>query len=534
MHKKKLIIVSLFALGLFLGGSIVVFAAFDDFQTDSNVILDIGGLSMSLRILSTAKVASTTVDSASVSVTVDSGSTMVIESADRWILTPSGFSSATFHCPAQGASYISIDGSSTETGIITPTASLCSSGGNNNGGGGGGGGGGVVTPVVSVITPSNTSVSIDAGGVETKNSTVTLTLAATNASQMMISNLSSFSGASWETYATSKTWTLASGLGKKTVYAKFKSSSGGESSAVNDDIMLLPAQAVKAITASAGGKVGLSDDLVAVNVPAGAVLKNTSFTISPTSVYTAPKKEKLAGSQVYDLKADADGTSVKNFSKDLTLSFKYTADDIKGLRESSLAVYYWDTTFSKWIKLDSTVDTAKLIVSAKTNHFTMYAVLGEELAASGSLIKIKCDGKNKDVCSAVYYVGTNGKRYVFPNEKTYLTWYSDFSTVKEVTATEMASYKIGGNVTYRPGVKMVKITTSPKVYAVGKGGALKEIASETVAKALYGATWNKQIDDVPDAFFVNYITGSKVNVASDYVIDTEKAASTSINMDMGI
>src|SRR3989338_5981385 len=79
---------------------------------------------------------------------------------------------------------------------------------------------------------------------------------------------------------------------------------------------------------------------------------------------------------------------------------------------------------------------------------------------------------------AVYYYAADGKRYVFPNEKTYFTWYSGFSSVKTITDAELAAVMIGGNVTYRPGVKMVKITTDPKVYAVSNGGVLRHVPSE--------------------------------------------------------
>ncbi len=146
--------------------------------------------------------------------------------------------------------------------------------------------------------------------------------------------------------------------------------------------------------------------------------------------------------------------------------------------------------------------------------------------SSGDLIKASLP--------AVYYYGADGKRYVFPNEKTYKTWYTDFSTVKTITDSELAAVTIGGNATYRPGVKMVKITTDPKVYAVAKGGVLRHVASETVAVALYGATWNKQIDDVPDAFFTNYTVGTAISASSDFNKETELANSTTINIDKSL
>src|SRR3989339_1163970 len=164
----------------------------------------------------------------------------------------------------------------------------------------------------------------------------------------------------------------------------------------------------------------------------------------------------------------------------------------------------------------------------------VFALPAAFAATSGDLIKIKCTGTNASVCQAVHYLGANGKRYVFPNEKTYKTWYADFSSVKEISQTEMESYPIGGNATYRPALKMVKITTDPKVYAVAKGGTLRWVQTEAIAVALYGSTWNKQIDDVPDVFFTNYTLGGDVTGTSSFDKVAETAGSTSINVDKNL
>ncbi|MDO8621949.1 MAG: hypothetical protein Q7R80_01845 [bacterium] len=148
------------------------------------------------------------------------------------------------------------------------------------------------------------------------------------------------------------------------------------------------------------------------------------------------------------------------------------------------------------------------------------------LPAAGGLIK--------GSLPAVYYYGTDNKRYVFPNEKTYKTWYADFSMVTTVTDAELASLAIGGNATYRPGVKMVKITTDPKVYAVGAGGTLRHVATEAVASALYGASWASMVEDVPDAFFVNYTIGAALNAAADWSPAAATAAATNIGVDKGL
>jgi len=128
-------------------------------------------------------------------------------------------------------------------------------------------------------------------------------------------------------------------------------------------------------------------------------------------------------------------------------------------------------------------------------------------ASSGDLIKMAGN-------ASVYYLGADGKRYVFPNSTTYFSWYTDFSGVVTIPAAELQSYPLGGNVTMRPGTLLVKITTDPSVYAVEPNGMLRKIQSEAQAAALYGTNWNKRVVDVPDAFFTNYTVGAALPTGS--------------------
>jgi len=165
---------------------------------------------------------------------------------------------------------------------------------------------------------------------------------------------------------------------------------------------------------------------------------------------------------------------------------------------------------------------------------SMSVVVAPEVSAAQAGDLIKMDG-----LSSVYYLGADGKRYVFPNEATYFSWYSDFSGVVTISQSELESYPLGKNVTMRPGTKLVKITTNPKVYAVEPNGMLVAIPDEATALALYGDMWNKRIVDVPDAFFTNYEisseevdstaypTGSLVKFGADatvYYIDADGTA----------
>ena len=131
------------------------------------------------------------------------------------------------------------------------------------------------------------------------------------------------------------------------------------------------------------------------------------------------------------------------------------------------------------------------------------------VAVAGNLIKM-------DGLSSVYYLAADGKRYVFPNETTYFSWYSDFSGVVTIPQSELESYPLGANVTMRPGTKLVKITTDPKVYAVEPNGSLLWVPDETTAVTLWGADWAGRVVDVPDAFFTNYTISANEVSATAY------------------
>jgi hypothetical protein len=155
-------------------------------------------------------------------------------------------------------------------------------------------------------------------------------------------------------------------------------------------------------------------------------------------------------------------------------------------------------------------------------------------AAEGSLVKLACPAGADAAhpCRAVYYHGYDGKRHAFPHEKVYFTWYASFSNITNLSSSSLAAIPLGQNVTYRPGVKMVKFMTDAKVYAVEVGGVLRPIATETVAIDLYGPNWNQQIDDISDAFFANYRFGDPINSSADFHPADESSYANTIDDDL--
>jgi len=137
---------------------------------------------------------------------------------------------------------------------------------------------------------------------------------------------------------------------------------------------------------------------------------------------------------------------------------------------------------------------------------------------AGKLLKLTCPAEAAvdHPCKAVYYITADGKRHAFPNSRVFFTWYANFDSVEEVTAERLSQFALGPNITYRAGVRMVKFTTDPKVYAVARGSVLRWVKTEELAVALYGTDWNTKIDDISDVFYTNYLFGAEINSITEY------------------
>lgn len=163
-----------------------------------------------------------------------------------------------------------------------------------------------------------------------------------------------------------------------------------------------------------------------------------------------------------------------------------------------------------------------LVSSPQASALTALASL-----QSGDLIR----GESR---SAVYYLGEDGYRYVFPTDKVFFSWYSNFNDVKFISDADLAKVQIGGNVTYKPGTWMVKVTSRPDTYAVDRDGELRHVTSEAVASQLYGTNWNQKIHDIADGFFTNYSIGDEINGTGDYDLTRVAMNSETISEDKNL
>ena len=155
-----------------------------------------------------------------------------------------------------------------------------------------------VTTIAPVV-PTNMSVSINNGATSTDSHDVVLTLAATNAISMRVSNNPFFTDSGWEVYATSKNWTLTSGIGTKAVYVKFISSSGVESEPIVSNIVINQTVATSSPVAPSTSPVSP----IVPNTPSTSTVSNPSTSAAPV-VYnfgTVTLKNGSKGNAVMEL-----------------------------------------------------------------------------------------------------------------------------------------------------------------------------------------------------------------------------------------
>lgn len=168
------------------------------------------------------------------------------------------------------------------------------------------------------------------------------------------------------------------------------------------------------------------------------------------------------------------------------------------------------------------------LTQTKTVSFSAFA--GCPLVPAGSLIKLPDDhDPNTQTDSAVYYIGNDCKRHAFPHAHVFNSWYSSFDSVSVATPAELAAIALGKNVTYKPAVRLVKFTSLNKVYLVSASSGLRWIASEAVAQAAYGASWNTMIDDISDAFYRDYTFNADIESTQDIASEIERTSTTVIS-----
>ena len=127
-----------------------------------------------------------------------------------------------------------------------------------------------------------------------------------------------------------------------------------------------------------------------------------------------------------------------------------------------------------------------------------------------------------------WYSSTDRKRYVFPTLEIFRSWFPKDESqplMQEIPDYLISKIPLGGNVTYRPGTRLLKITGSANVYAVANNGVLRRITTGEAAENIFGSDWPSILEVIPDPYVVNYSMGENINKLGDYDPKQEKVTS---------
>jgi len=133
----------------------------------------------------------------------------------------------------------------------------------------------------------------------------------------------------------------------------------------------------------------------------------------------------------------------------------------------------------------------------------------------------------KGSSASVYLVNQYNHRFYIPDWSVLKSWYYQPNII-QVNDAQLGQYSLLENVIYRPG-SLIKIATDPKCYTVGLNGELHWVYNEDVARALYGARWNKNIYIVPDSLFPSYSFADDIYNANDYDMPSFSEAANMYN-----
>jgi hypothetical protein len=138
----------------------------------------------------------------------------------------------------------------------------------------------------------------------------------------------------------------------------------------------------------------------------------------------------------------------------------------------------------------------------------------------GDIIKIATN-------PAVYYIGADKKRHLYPNEVTFWTWHTGtWSNIKSGTTTKVVKVvsqsdfdliEAGVNSTARPGSKLVKFDNSEHIYMVTDPATLARV-NTAEATQLFGADWQKQVIVIQSGFEVNYSKNGQLIIDVDETV----------------
>lgn len=120
------------------------------------------------------------------------------------------------------------------------------------------------------------------------------------------------------------------------------------------------------------GQVGV---VVGIHFPAGVAETPLEVTLEEVDAPPATGSFQLLG-EVFSITAlDPEQNPVTSFDNPFTIVIHYREEQVDGLNEGTLTLYYWQVSEERWIPIAGVVDREANTLTATLDHLTIFAVL---------------------------------------------------------------------------------------------------------------------------------------------------------------
>ncbi|MES0490911.1 MAG: hypothetical protein ABUK01_13020 [Leptospirales bacterium] len=161
--------------------------------------------------------------------------------------------------------------------------------------------------------------------------------------------------------------------------------------------------AERRVTSSAGGEMqlpvkaskGYAAQKVSLKIPSGAVKSDLVLTITPSdnaipSGMLLPIEVPKGGDAYYRRLGNTFnfGPHGTTFQSEIDISMSYSKEELRnlGIKPKELGIVYFDEKRKVWVSLPSVVDEARGVITAKTNHFSMFSKAVKRVTGVGASI----------------------------------------------------------------------------------------------------------------------------------------------------
>ena len=309
-----------------------------------------------------------------------------------------------------------------------------------------------ITVPVTDTTPPTGTVVINSGAASTTSASVTLTLSATDTGGTVTGMKFSNDGSTYSSevsYATSYSWTLSSGYGTKTVYAKFKDNSGNWSSAVSDTIAYIDA-----------------------TPPTGSVVINSGAASTSTTAVTLTLSASDNSGSVTGMKFSNDGAT---YSSEVSYATSYSWTLSSGIGTKTVSVLFKDSS-GNWMTSPAT-DTIQLVSPSDTTPPTG-SILINSGATTSSSTSVTLTLAASDTAGSVTGMKFSNDGTTWSSEVSYTTSYSWTLSSGYGTKTVYALFKDNsGNWMTSPATDTIQYASS---CPVANAGSAQNVAPQRV------------------------------------------------------